>query len=153
MRKAGEELRAEIVTAAGASQVVLPPATLMPVASIGHVIERLRGGVASFAALAFNAEVIADAFRVDITRLKSGTIRRRRPADKPVAIAGRYWPVAMSFSRGRDRQQKPLFTLSAQLFESGVLDRVTVETGMVTVTADLQALEMRKPPSCAGHGL
>ena len=54
----------------------------------------------------------------------------------------------MSFTRGREQQQKPLFTLKTQVFESGVLDRLTVETGLVTVTADLVNLEMRKPPTC-----
>ena len=54
----------------------------------------------------------------------------------------------MTFTRGREQQQRPLFTLKTQVFEIGVLDRLTVETGLVTVTADLTALEMRKPPSC-----
>jgi hypothetical protein len=55
----------------------------------------------------------------------------------------------MSFTRhDQPHQQKPLFTISAQLFDSGVLDRLTVETPMATVTADLLALEMHKPPSC-----
>jgi hypothetical protein len=54
----------------------------------------------------------------------------------------------MSFTRGRDQQQRPLFTLKAELYDSGILDRLTVDTGLVTVTADLTALEMRKPPAC-----
>jgi hypothetical protein len=56
----------------------------------------------------------------------------------------------MSFTRSHDQphQPKPLFTISAQLFDSGVLDRLTVETPMATLTADLQALEMHKPPAC-----
>ena len=33
-------------------------------------------------------------------------------------------------------------------FESGVLDHLTVETGLVSVTADLQSLEMRRAPVC-----
>ena len=33
-------------------------------------------------------------------------------------------------------------------FENGVLDRLTIDTGLVTVTADLQALEMRPVPTC-----
>ncbi len=54
----------------------------------------------------------------------------------------------MSFTRGREQQQRPLFTVKTQIYESGVLDRLTLETGLVTVTADLIALEMRKPPAC-----
>ena len=72
----------------------------------------------------------------------------RPPGEPPVTVPGHSWPVFMSFTRGRDQQQRPLFTLKAKLFDSGILDRLTVETGLVTVTADLTALEMRKPPAC-----
>jgi len=54
----------------------------------------------------------------------------------------------MTFTRGREQQQRPLFTVSTQVFDSGVLDHLTVETGLVIITADLQSLEMRTPPVC-----
>ena len=54
----------------------------------------------------------------------------------------------MSFTRGGKEQQKPLFAFSARLFESGVLDHVTVDADVVTVAADLRVLEMRPSPSC-----
>ena len=54
----------------------------------------------------------------------------------------------MSFTKGATEQQKPLFSFSARLFESGVLDHVTVNADVVTVSADLQALEMRPLPRC-----
>jgi hypothetical protein len=148
IQRAGKELRAEIVSPNGPQQFVLPSPTLMPVASIDHVIERLRGGAASFPVLTFDPEVIGDAFLVEVNQLDPGVLRGERPGERPVAVPGKSWPVMMSFTRGRDQQQRPLFTLKTQLFESGVLDRLTVETGLVTVTADLQALEMRKPPTC-----
>jgi len=148
VERAGKELRADIVFPNGPQQFVLPPPTLMPIASLDHVIRRLRGGAASFPAIAFDAEVIGDAFLVDVDELDPGVLRAERPGERPIAVPGRSWPVFMSFTRGRDQQQRPLFTLKTQLFESGVLDRLTVETGLVTVTADLTALEMRKPPSC-----
>ena len=85
---------------------------------------------------------------VDVDQLDPGVLRGERPGERPIAVPGRSWPVFMSFTRGRDQQQRPLFTLKTQLFDSGVLDRLTIETGLVTVTADLAALEMRKPPSC-----
>jgi len=34
------------------------------------------------------------------------------------------------------------------VFDNGVLDRLTVETSLVTVTADLESLEMRPLPNC-----
>ena len=52
------------------------------------------------------------------------------------------------FTRGRQQDSRPLFTVAGQVFDNGVLDRLTVETGLVTVTADLQALEMRPVPIC-----
>ena len=78
-----------------------------------------------------------------------GQMRPARPADKPVANPSTVsWPVFMSFTRGRQQDQKPLFSVSALVFDNGVLDRLTIDTGLVTVTADLQSLEMRPVPSC-----
>ena len=148
VQRAGKELRAELVSPNGPQQFVLPPSTLMPVASLDHVIERLRARAASFPALAFDAEVIGDAFLVDVAELDPGVVRGARPGERPIAVPGGSWPVFMRFIRGRDQQQRPLFTLKTQLFESGVLDRLTVDTGLVQVTADLVTLEMRKPPVC-----
>ena len=150
VQRAGNELTAQIVSSNGPAQVTLPLRTLMPVAMIDHVVERLRSGAAGFPALVFDAEGTGDTFLVDVKPAAPGAIRGRRPADKPVSVPGKSWPVFMSFTRSHDEphQQKPLFTISAQLFNSGVLDRVTVETPMATLTADLQALEMHKTPAC-----
>jgi hypothetical protein len=147
VHRAGGETRAEIVSPSGPAQFVLPPPTLMPVAAIDHLIARLSAGAATFPALTFDAEVISDAFLVDVTELNA--IRGARPADRPVGLpAGKSWPVFMTFTRGRNQEQRPLFSVSTLVFDSGVLDRLTVETGLVTVTADLQSLQMHKPPVC-----
>jgi hypothetical protein len=149
VQRVGRELRAEIVSPnSPPAQFLLPAPTLMPVAAIDHMIERLRAGIDAFPALAFDAEVIGDAFLVDVSQLDSGAVRGTRPADRLVAVPGTSWPVFMTFTRGRDQQQKPLFTVSTQVFETGVLDHLTVETGLVSITADLQSLEMRKAPVC-----
>jgi len=148
VQRSGEGLRAELVSPDGAAQVALPAPTLMPVASINHIIDRLRSGATSFATLTFDAQVIGDAFRIDVVRIDDSAIRRRPPADKPMAVPGKSWPVLMSFRRGGAAGQKPLFAFSARLFESGLLDHITVDADIVTVTADLQALQLRSPPSC-----
>ena len=148
VQRAGGKLRAEIVSTGAPAQFLLPPPTLMPVAAIDHMIERLRAGAGAFPALAFDAEVIGDAFLVDVNQLDPGAVRGPRPSEQPVTVPGTSWPVFMTFTRGRDQQQRPLFTLSTQVFDSGVLDRLTVETGLVSITADLQSLEMRRPPVC-----
>ena len=132
----------------GPAQILLPSPTLMPVALIDHLIEQLHRGSTVFPAVAFDAEGSGDAFLIDVTPMDPGVLRGRRPADKPVAVSGNSWAASMSFTRGKNQEQNPLFTISAQVFESGILDRLTVEAPMATVTADLLTLEMRKPPGC-----
>jgi hypothetical protein len=148
-RKAGET-RAEIVLAGSPpNQFVLPPPTLMPVAAIDHLVHQLQANAASFPALMFDGEVIGDAFLIDVTEQDRAALRAARPADQPVAMpTAKSWPVFMTFTRGREQDQRPLFTVSALVFDNGVLDRLTVETGLLSVTADLQALEMRPAPVC-----
>jgi hypothetical protein len=148
VQRSGSELRAEIVSPDGPAQVLLPAPTLMPVASINHIIDRLRAGSNAFPTLTFDAQVIGDAFRVDVTQIDDSAVRRRPPADKPLAVDGKSWPILMAFTRGGPPKHKPLFAFSARLFESGILDHVTVDADVVTITADLQALEMRAPATC-----
>ncbi len=150
VQRAGGEVKAEIVQAGSPpSQFTLPVSTLMPVAAIDHLIERLRANAASFPALMFDPEVMGDVFLIDVTQLDDDRLRGARPTDKRVATPkGKSWPVSMSFTRGRQQAQRPMFSVTAQIFENGVLDRLTVETGLVTVTADLQSLEMRPVPNC-----
>lgn len=148
-RRSGE-IRAEIVQGEGPpQQFVLPPPTLLPVAALDYLIDRLRAKAASFPALMFDGEVIGDAFLVDVTEQDRASLRGARPGDRMSAVpAGRSWPVFLSFTRGRQQDQRPLFTVQALVYDNGVVDRLTVETGLVSVTADLQSLEMRQPPTC-----
>lgn len=149
VKRSGKDFQAEILSPSGPLQFVLPSPTLMPVAAISHLIERLRARADSFPALMFDAEVIGDAFLVDVTELDPGSLRSAPPADRDVAIkAGQSWPVFMTFTRGRQQDQNPLFSVSAKIFDSGVLDRLTVDTGLVKVAADLQDLQMHDAPSC-----
>ncbi len=147
VRRADGELQAEVTSPEGPARVVLPALTRMPIDSISYVIARLRAGLTSFATLTFDAQGSGEAFRIDVAQLDDGALRRRLPADKPIDVPGRSWPVLMSFTRSA-KEQKPLFSFSARLFESGVLDHVTVDADVVTVTADLRVLEMRPSPSC-----
>ena len=150
VQRQGGELRAEVVAAGSApNQFALPPPTLLPTAAIAHLVDRLNAGAASFPAMMFDAEVIGDAFLIDVTEQDKAMVRSARPADKPVALPkGKSWPVFMSFTRGRQQDQRPLFSVSALVFDNGVLDRLTVETGLLSVTADLASLEMHKVPVC-----
>ncbi len=141
------ELHADITSTDGPAHVLLPSLTRMPVASIGYIVDKLHAGSRSFETLTFDAQGSGDAFRVDVEQIDQSDIRRRPPSDGPIHVAGRSWPVRMSFTRPEDAQ-KPLFSSSAQLFESGVLDHVTVDAKVVTLAADLKTLKMRPAPSC-----
>ena len=148
VERAGSETRAEILWPTGPQQLVLPTATLMPVSAIDHMIDRLRSGAGSFPALTFDAEVISDAFLVDVTQTDRN-LRAARPDENEAAKpTGKSWPVFMTFTRARQQQSNPLFTVNALVFETGVMDRLSIDTGLVTVTADLTKLQMRKAPSC-----
>ncbi len=124
----------------------------MPVASVSHLVDRLRAAkAASFPAFMFGAEATGDAFLVDVRELDRDALQARPPALEPVAVpATRSWAVLMTFTRPRQQDEKPLLSLRARVFNSGVLDRLTVDAGTVTVTADLLALEMHEPPVCPG---
>lgn len=150
VQRRADEIQAEIVFAEGPPrQFVLPPSTLMPVAAIDYLIERLRANAAPFPALMFDAEVMGDAFLIDVTEQDRSQLRAGPAADRPVAVpADKSWPVFMTFTRGRRQDQRPLFAVSALVFDNGVLDRLTVETGLVSVAADLQSLEMHDSPVC-----
>lgn len=146
------EMRAESAAPGGPPrQQVLPPPTLMPVAALAHLVERLQVDTGSFPAVAFDPEVTADAMTVEVETLARGALRPRRPFDPRIDVAAeRSWPVRLTFGRAR-RDERPLFTVDALVFGNGVVDRLTVDTGLVTVTADLQALELRPRPDCPGY--
>jgi len=146
-------LRADISSADNPSRFVLPLQTLMPVAAIGHLVDRLRAKATAFPALAFDAEVFGDSFLVDVTELDSGTLRSDPATGKPVAVpTSSSWPISMTFTRGREQAQNPLFSVVARIYDNGVLDRLTIDTGLLKVSADLQRLEMHKAPACPASG-
>src|SRR5437899_4521932 len=146
VRRIDGETHLEIVSPDGPRHVVLPPPTLMPVAAVSHLIDSLRAArAASFPALMFGAEATGDAFLVDVKELDPDALQAAPPAVKPVVVpATRSWAVLMIFKRAREEDQKPLLSVRARLFNSGILDRLTVDAGVVTVMADLQTLEMHE---------
>jgi hypothetical protein len=149
VERQGGELQAEVVYPQGPPrQLPLPSSTLMPVAALQQLIARLRAGSHSFRALMFDAEIIHDAFLVEVTEQDLSSLRPPRPVDGHLSLPeGRRWAFHIAFTRGR-QDERPLFDVSALAYENGVLDRLTVDMGLMSVTADLQALEMRPVPSC-----
>jgi hypothetical protein len=97
----------------------------------------------------FDGEVISDAFLVDVTEQDRNGLRGARLGDRVSPVpAHQSWPVFLSFTRGRQQDQRPLFTVQALVYDNGVIDRLTVETGLVSITADIESLQMRQPPVC-----
>lgn len=149
VQRSGGETRAEIVSPAGPEKLILPPPTLMPVAAVGQLVERLKERAASAPTLMFSAEAMGDVFRVDVQEISVHALRAAPRSLEPVPVpASQFWPIMMTFRHARDENQKPLFSIKAKLFGTGVLDRLTVDAGIATVTADLQSLEMHKAPAC-----
>jgi len=144
------ELHADLVTPDGATRVVLPLPTLMPVTAINFLIARLRDGTATFHKPVFGAERSGEAFSLDVDQLAPDSIRAAPPALKSVKVpTERFWSISVIGRRMPEKAGKPLFSLRAKIFESGILDRLTVDTGAAIVTADLEALEIRKKPDCS----
>jgi len=52
--------RAEIVSLDGLTKLVLPPSTLMPVAALSNLVDRLRARSCSFPTMMFGAEAIGN---------------------------------------------------------------------------------------------
>ena len=151
VERADGETRGEIMTPDERQQVVLPPGTLMPVAAVSHLVDRLLAGVATFPVLLFAPEG-TEAFQLDVKELEPNGLQAPPPTLKPVPVpAARSWAVLATVKRPGRQDQKPLASARARIFNSGVIDRLTVDAGIVTVTADLRALEMHEPPVCPGR--
>src|SRR4029453_13605229 len=93
VQRQGGELRAEIVQAgAPPNQFVLPPPTLMPGAPIDHLIEGLPANAPTRRPLVWDAEVMGDAFLMEVAEQQRRDLRAARPAAKPVAAPpGKSW--------------------------------------------------------------
>lgn len=147
-RVAGE-LRVEAVTPDGPERQVLPAKTLMPVAAIAEAVAQLEAGAGSFTLMIFAAESGTAAFQLDVKQLGDDALPAPPPALKPVpAPPGRSWPIQAVVTGLGKQPPKPLLTVRARLFSSGVLERMVVDVGPVTLTGYLQALEMH-PVQCS----
>ncbi len=143
------EFHADIESSKGPAHIVLPSPTLMPVATVGYLVDRLQAKVAAFPAFMFSAEAMGDTFRIDVKELGQKALKPPPPVVKPVVVpATQFWPVSMAFTRLGQDTKDPLFSMRAKLYNTGVLDRMTVDAGIVSVMADLQTLEMHETPNC-----
>ncbi len=140
--------KVEAVTPNGTDRSTLPSLTLMPVAAVNYAVKRLAKGSDSFPVLFFGAEATGAAFLIDVKRASNGARDPTPPSQQAVDVAGDSWPVSLTVTRAGQPDAKPILSLRLRLFESGILDRVVVDAGPITVAAHLQSLQMQEVPSC-----
>jgi envelope integrity protein B len=140
--------KVEVATQSGTDRSTLPPLTLMPVAAVDYAVKRLAMGSESFPVLMFGGEATGTAFLIDVKRVANGAREPTPPSQQPVEVPGQSWPVALTVSRVGQPEGKPILSLRLRLFDTGILDRVVVDAGPVTVAAHLQSLQMQEPPNC-----
>lgn len=129
-------------------EFAVPGGTALPVAAIGETIDRLKAGQTAFSFNLFDPEVTSDVMTVD-AGLASPDMLRAPRANSPAGAlnTSQAWPITIAFSRARFGG-RPLFTLSMLLYDTGVMDRVSVSAGLVTAGADLVSLVMEPQADC-----
>jgi hypothetical protein len=143
--------RVDRTTPDGAQQSLLPSLTLMPVTAVDYLVRRLARGSESFPVLLFVAEAEGGAFRLDVKRVATGAADTTPPSQRRVEVPGtQSWPFSMTVTRAGQPDTKPIVTLRGRLFDSGVMDGVVADAGVVTVAAHLRDLQMREAPTCPG---
>ena len=143
--------RVDRTTPDGPQQLVLPSFTLMPVTAVDYLVRRLARGSESFPMLLFVAEAEGGAFRLDVKRVATGAADTTPPSQRRVEVPGtRSWPFSMAVTRAGQPDAKPILTLRGRLFDSGVMEGLVADVGVVTVAAHLRDLQMREAPTCTG---
>jgi hypothetical protein len=137
-------------------QAVLPSLTLMPVAGMDWLTRRLAHGSESFPLLLFVPEADGGAYLLSVKRAAAGGAGGTPPSQRRVEVPGtQSWPFTASVTRagqaGGDKPEaRPVLTLRGRLFDSGVIDRLVADVGVVAVAAHLTGLQMHATPSCPG---
>jgi hypothetical protein len=141
--------RVDRTTPDGAEQLVLPSLTQMPVAAVDWLLRRLAHGGESFPLLLFVPEAEGGAFLLDVKRAAAGAADATPPSQRRVEVpAARSWPFVLAVKRTGPRDGKPILTLRGRLFDSGVMDGLVVDAGVITVAAHLRDLQMHELPAC-----
>lgn len=139
----------------GPQATVLPSFTHMPVAAVDWLLRRLAAGSESFPLLAFVPEAEGGAFLLDVRRTATGAADTPPPSQRRVAVpAKQSWPFSLAVTRaggtdGKPADGKPIVTFRGRLFDSGVMDGLVADAGVITVAAHLRDLQMREAPECA----
>lgn len=130
--------RADLRTPTGAQHLTLPPRTFLPASGLRHIIDALQAGRSEFAFKMWDSEIISDVFSVSVNVLADDAIARPRPIEGGAELLnGRAWPIYLVFRRARDGDGvAPLFSATMLLHENGVIARMTVPLGLVTLAVE-----------------
>lgn len=139
---------AEIRLPARTIDFAMPGGTALPVRAIAEAIDRLKAGQTAFSFTLFDPEVTSDVMTVDAGIASPDMLRPPRAASPAGELnTAQAWPITIAFSRTRFGG-RPLFTMSMLLYDTGVMDRISVSAGLVTAGADLVTLVMEPRPDC-----
>lgn len=139
----------------GPQATLLPSFTHMPVAAVDWLLRRLAAGSESFPLLIFVPEAEGGAFLLDVKRTATGAADTQPPSQRRVSVpAKQSWPFSLAVTRaggtdGKAPDGKPIVTLRGRLYDSGVMDGLVADAGVITVAAHLRDLQMRDAPECA----
>ena len=141
--------RVDRTTPDGPQPSVLPSFTLMPVAAVDYLVGRLTRGSEQFPLLLFVPEAEGGAFRLDVKRATTGGADKPPPSQRRVEVPARQsWPFSMAVTRAGQVNGKPIVTFRGRLYDSGVMDGLVADAGVITVAAHLRELQMRDRPTC-----
>jgi hypothetical protein len=133
----------------GPQPSVLPSFSHMPVAAVDWLLRRLAAGSEQFPLLVFVPEAEGGAFLLDAKRAAAGAADKTPPSQRRVEVpARRSWPFSLAVTRAGRSEEKPIVTFRGRLYESGVMDGLVADAGVITVAAHLRELQMREPPAC-----
>jgi hypothetical protein len=138
----------------GPQPSVLPSLTHMPVAAVDWLLRRLAVGSEQFPLLVFVPEAEGGAFLLDVKRATTGAADTTPPSQRRVEVPGtRSWPFSMAVTRagqgnGKSPNGRPIVTFRGRLYDSGVMDGLVADAGVITVAAHLRDLQMRELPTC-----
>ena len=138
----------------GPQPSVLPSFTLMPVTAVDYIVRRLAKGSEEFPLLLFVPEAEGGAFRLDVKRAAAGAADTTPPSQRRVEVpAKQSWPFSVAVTRAgptdaNGKPPKPIVTLRGRLHDSGVMDGLVADAGVITVAAHLRDLQMREAPAC-----
>lgn len=141
-----DKARADLVFPSRPVVFDLPAGLILPVGAFAQVIDSLRDGATAFKFDMYDPELTSDSLHVD-GALVTADILRPPLADGARMPDGAAWPVALTFTRGGPAGRQ-LFKVTLMIHEGGVLDRLTISTGLVTASAELVAFKPLPRPSC-----